>query len=224
MTDQTDETGNNANRKVGVDAVKFVRVNIGRFEAEKPFKKVTKTDAAGTPHSWIVCPPPGGTPACLYPGSSNNSYISARDNTGANINTNIETYSPKIRFHVIFPTAGVYYVWIRGYSTNSSDDSVHAGILSQVSSTATNISCAEWRLPPSQAQWYWCNSRPTNLPATINVPEVGTSVFELWMREDNFNVDQIVLTKDPGHDEQAIPTNSVPFIFPGDDTSEDQDP
>lgn len=219
IRDDTDETGNGFDRKIGVDAMKFVRVNIGRFEAEKPFKKVTKTDATGTPHYWQVCPTSPNDP-CLYPGSSNNSYISARQNTGANIKTDIETYSPKIRFHVIFPTAGVYHVWIRGYATNDSDDSVHAGILSQVSSTATHISCAQWR----ESEWYWCKSRPNNPPATINVAEVGTSVFELWMREDGFNVDQIVLTKDPDHDEQAMPTNSVPFIFPGDDTSDDDDP
>lgn len=216
VTDQTDETGSNAYRKVGVDAVKFVRVNIGRFEAEKPFKKVKKTDQNGIQHEWIAYT--NG----LYGGN----YISARQNTGANINTNIETYSPKIRFNVIFPTAGVYHVWIRGYGATNADDSIHAGFLGTVSSTADKIFCSDWNhlnqngLP----NWYWCKSTIDGQPATIDIAEPGTSVFELWMREDGFNVDQIVLTKDPSHDEQAISTNSVPFIFPGDDTSEDDDP
>lgn len=216
IRDDTDETGNGFDRKVGVDAVKFVRVNIGRFEAEKPFKKVKKTDQSGIQHEWIAYT--NG----LYGGN----YISARQNTGANINTNIETYSPKIRFNVIFPTAGVYHVWIRGYGATNADDSIHAGFLGNVSSTADKIFCSDWNHlnQNGSPNWYWCKSTIDGQPATIDIAEPGTSVFELWMREDGFNVDQIVLTKDPSHDEQAISTNSVPFIFPGDDTSEDDDP
>ncbi len=210
MTDETDQTGVGQIFRIGVDAVKFSRVNIGPFEAEVPFKKTKKTDTNGNQHEWIAYT--NG----LYGGN----YISTRPNTGANINTDIETYSPKIRFNVIFPTAGTYHVWIRRYATNGSDDSVHAGILSQVSLDADKITCTQW----SQSQWYWCKSTADGPPATIQVTQAGASVFELWMREDNFNVDKIVLSKDANHNEQTTPTNEVPFIFPGDNTEPEVDP
>lgn len=207
VEDGTDETGSNGNLKVAADAVKFVRVNIGWFEAENPFKRVRKVDATGTSHEWI----PYVNPTGIYGGQ----YVSARPNAGSSVTTDIETYSPKIRFNVIFPTAGTYHIWIRGYAGNTWDDSVHAGMNGLVSSTADRISCSQWQQP----QWYWCKNTTGGSPATIYVGAPGAAIFELWMREDGFNADKIVITKDPGYDANTTGTNQVPYIFPGDDVS-----
>lgn len=207
IEDRTDESGIIRSTKIGVDAVKFVRVNVGGFEAEDFRKKVARNDQGGVSHYWEKYAPG------LYGGN----YISARPNTGANINTNIESYSPDTKYNVIFPTAGIYYVWIRGYGTHESEDSIHAGTENLVEITADKISCPQWY----QAIWYWCNNTTQGIVATLNIPTPGFRTFNLWMREDGFNADEVILSKDPNYNAQTTPTIKVPYIFPGDDTEPD---
>lgn len=200
ITNATQETP--ATRKVGVDAVKFVRVNIGGFETENYRKAV---DRGG--HSWDL-----STSVSGYSGSG---YMIALPNSGTATDVSIESNSPDMKFNLVFPTAGRYYVWIRGRGNSNTDDSVHAGVENLVISTSYQMSCAEWQ----QAIWAWCKNRMNSSSAYIDINPPGFYTFNLYMRDDGFRADKILLTADGSYNPVTTPTTEEEYIFPGDDMS-----
>jgi hypothetical protein len=112
-----------------------------------------------------------------------------------NINTGYTTSSPELRYYVDLPVAGTYYVWIRGWGNNGQEDSVHAGIDGQGPSSADRISGCGWNSPG----WKWCNSTMDGPRATIYVSSGGTHTFNLWMRENGFRADMVLLTQNPNY-------------------------
>ena len=123
-----------------------------------------------------------------YSGASGNAYLQALPNTGTNNNnTGYTTLSPELQYKINFTTTGTYYIWIRGLGLTGSDDSIHAGIDGTGPSSAKNIE----GFPNS---WTWSKSK-AGASATIVVSTAGVHTFNLWMREDGFMVDKILLTK-----------------------------
>ena len=121
-------------------------------------------------------------------GYSGTGYLQSLPNTGTVNDTGYTTLSPELQYRINFTTTGTYYIWIRGRGPTTSDDSIHAGIDSTAPSSAKGIS----GFPNS---WTWSRSI-TGGVATIIVSTTGIHTFNLWMREDGFIVDKILLRKD----------------------------
>jgi len=125
---------------------------------------------------------------------SGNGILKALPDTGINNNTGYTTNSPRLDFTVNFAKTGMHYVWIRGYGPLGNDDSIHAGLDGQAVASATRIS--KWY---QRSSLTWVNATMDATRATIQVPTVGEHTLNLWMREDGFVIDKIVLTTNPNY-------------------------
>ncbi|MGH2413563.1 MAG: Calx-beta domain-containing protein, partial [Microcystaceae cyanobacterium] len=126
-------------------------------------------------------------------GASGGKALQAGPDTGTNNNTGYVSNSPRLDYNINFVKTGTYYVWILGRAGGSNvgaSDSVHAGLDGQAVSTADRISSFT-------GGYGWSDSTMDSAPATINVTSTGLHTFNLWMREDGFIVDKIILTLDP---------------------------
>ncbi|HEY4283793.1 MAG TPA: PQQ-dependent sugar dehydrogenase, partial [Chthoniobacterales bacterium] len=117
-------------------------------------------------------------------GFSGLGYMESTPNNGANVAA--DSNSPELQFTVNFTTTGTHYIWIRGYGISGTDDSVHVGIDggSAVPMTVTQINV-----------WQWTSAiQGASGAATINVPTTGNHTISVWMREDGFLIDRVLLT------------------------------
>lgn len=130
-------------------------------------------------HSWVLSTTPAG-----FSGSGN---MTTTPNSGTNHNTNYTTLSPRLDFEVTFVQTGVHYIWVRGWGTTGTDDSVHVGFNGQAIASSD-------RLSGFTSTWTWSNQTMDGSVATINVPSPGTHTLNLWMREDGTVVDKLLLT------------------------------
>ena len=133
-------------------------------------------------HNWILdtnASPSGGQ-----------AMLSSPDNGAAN-NTGYDTQSPRLDFQVSFSQTGTYHVWVRGRdsgATTGSGDSCHAGIDGIVTATADRISSFG-------SSFGWSKTTmDASAPATVNVTTTGLHTINLWMREDGFVADKLLLT------------------------------
>ena len=140
---------------------------------------------------WSLNPSsPGTIPPSGYSGTG---YLQALPNTGTLIETGYATTAPELQYRINFTTTGTYYIWIRGRGPTTNDDSLHAGIDGTAPTSADRIGS----FPNS---WTWMRTTldgpAPGLPATVVVGATGIRTFNLWMREDGFIVDKILLRKD----------------------------
>jgi len=120
----------------------------------------------------------------------------------SSVTTQPEDQSPELIYRVQFDQPGIYYLWVRGLATGGNDDSVHAGI----DGVATNIridGCGGFN---PRNQWVWCGCIHNGTRATLEVPTAGEHTVHIWMREDGFRIDKIVLTTD----ESYVPSGTGP--------------
>lgn len=146
------------------------------FEAEEAFTNITRSA-----HTWTFTNAPTG-----FSGAG---AMQALPDTGANINGagTITTESPELQYKANFAAAGTRYVWARGYAGSGTEDSVHAGV-NGAATTATNITFAN-----ALNAWVWTNRNAAGNAPTIT-GSAGTNTVSVWMREDNFRLDRILLT------------------------------
>ncbi len=83
----------------------------------------------------------------------------------------------------------MYYVWLRGIGKSSNDDSAHVGLNYRADKRAARIS-------NFFSSMDWSNTTMSGARARIYVPSAGTHVLNVWMREDGFILDKILLTTD----------------------------
>jgi len=125
--------------------------------------------------------------------------LQALPNNGANNNTGYENTSPRLDFTVDFVKTGTHYIWTRGIGINGNGDSYHAGLDNAPSATSDRISSFN-------TSWTWSKSTMDNVPASVDVSTVGEHTINVWMREDGFILDKIVITTNPDY----IPTGLGP--------------
>lgn len=133
------------------------------------------------------------TPVTAPTGFSGSGALQALPNDGTNYADAASGYvngSPELRYRVNFRQAGTYVVWIRGHGPSSADDSVHVGLDGAAVSSAERIDVAEG------AGYVWSNQTMAPGTATLTVSQPGVHVVNVWMREDGFALDKIVLTPD----------------------------
>jgi hypothetical protein len=130
-------------------------------------------------HQWTLVTSPGG-----YSGTG---AMEATPDSGTNQDTGYAANSPRLDFLVNFVKTGTHYVWVRGYAVDSSADSCHAGLDGQEISTCD-------RLNNFSPLYAWHKGTSDGPDANFNVSTAGIHTFNIWMREDGFVIDKIVLT------------------------------
>ena len=140
-------------------------------------------------HTWDATSPAGASGSARV----------ANPNSGVNNDTGYTTNSPRLDFRVYFAKSGTHQVWVRGIGATGSDDSCHVGLDGAASATSDRISSFF-------TTWTWSRNTMDGVAATINVASPGLHTINLWMREDGFVVDKIVLTTNAGY----MPTGTGP--------------
>ena len=135
--------------------------------------------------------------------ASGGQCMSSNPNNGANVNTGYVTGSPQLNFPVLFTTTGTYQVWVRGLGAGSADRTVHAGLDGVGPTTADRIS-------GFSTAYGWSKSTLDGPVATISVTSAGVHTVNLWMREDGFRVDRLLLTTNTG----TVPSGTGPAESP----------
>lgn len=134
-------------------------------------------------------------------GYSGSSALSAEPNTGGNILRGFTTTSPEVQFRIRFSRTGTYYVWIRGYAASTNDDSLHAGLDGVAVKSGSAIS--EFLI----GNWSWSSdAEGKTRRATLVVSTPGVHTVNVWMKEDGFVFDKIVLSADGSF----VPTGTGP--------------
>jgi hypothetical protein len=158
----------------GTDVGVFIEANgLVSIEAEH---YIANTAQGG--HNWVEVLPGG------YSGSG---AMMASPNNGTNINTGYVTSSPRLDYRVYFSQAGTYYVWVRGMGATDKDDSVHVGIDNAAVDTSDKIT-------GFGSTWTWSQQTMDSPVATVTIPSPGMHTVNVWMREDGFVIDKLVLT------------------------------
>lgn len=131
-------------------------------------------------------------------GYSGDGYMEAVPNAGINRSGYPEllTDSPRLDYKVSFVKSGTHYVWIRGMAPGAAagtdpgaNDSVHAGINGDNPETARRIDVTF----PGDV-WALVGTIQGGARATIDVPSAGEHTVNIWMREDGFRLDKIIIT------------------------------
>jgi N-acetylneuraminic acid mutarotase len=135
-------------------------------------------------HSWTF----GSTPA----GFAGQGFVQSLPNSGATINKNYASTSPEVRYRVSFETTGTYHVWVRGHADGGNDNSFHVGI-DGATPTADRMNLSK------TAQFNWTKKTLDADTATVEVTSPGVHTVSVWMREDGFRLDRILLTTSAGY-------------------------
>ncbi|MCP9496172.1 MAG: hypothetical protein MSG64_17120 [Pyrinomonadaceae bacterium MAG19_C2-C3] len=133
-------------------------------------------------------------------GFAGTSALVVEPDTKTSITKNYATTSAELQYRVQFSSPGVYRVWIRMFADDYNNDTVHVGINGTAPSTAANIAPNRYR------EWSW---RAAKRSYTITVPSAGVHTINVWMAEDGFRFDRILLTEST-----TIPTGSGPAESP----------
>jgi hypothetical protein len=136
------------------------------------------TTVARSSHSWNLV---------ANASASGGQVLQTAPDNGAAIVSDYTTTSPELTFQIAFATPGTYHVWLRGIGPNGNGDSCHAGVDGTAPTTADKMSSFSTSLG-------WSRSTMDGPTATISVASAGIHTFNVWMREDGFILDKIVLT------------------------------
>lgn len=114
--------------------------------------------------------------------------MAASPNSGKNFVAKFAASSPRLDYRVHFPKSGTWYVWVRGWASDGTDDSVHLGLDgAEVKSTTAFVITIK--------KWAW-SKRSVGSPSASMEVSAGAHVLNLWVREDGALVDRILLTTD----------------------------
>lgn len=119
---------------------------------------------------------------------SGDGAMQALPDRGRDQDHNYAALAPRLDYRVVFSRSGRHYLWLRGLGVDDPGNSCHAGMDGREISTANRISFDLGLAWLSQAE---------NEVISIDVPEVGPHILNLWMREDGVVVDKLVLTTNP---------------------------
>lgn len=131
-------------------------------------------------------------------GNSGGGYMAVLPDSGANYGSTMSqiTNGARLDFQVNFTAPGTNYLWLRGADAlgAGNGDSVHAGIDGAVTVVQITGTPSFTVAPPA---WNWVGNINGDTRAFVVVASTGIHTVSLWMREDGFSVDKLVLTTDP---------------------------
>ncbi len=123
-------------------------------------------------------------------GFSGTGAMEAKPNDDVNNNEDFVDLSPRMDYKVNFAKAGKFKIWVRGWGRGESDNSCHLGLNGKAVDTCDRL--GEW---PAE-EWAWLNDTHDGESATLEVKEAGVHTLNVWMREDGFILDKILLARD----------------------------
>jgi hypothetical protein len=162
-------------------------------------------------------------------GASNNAYLEILPDTrvthddplvrGENF-SDIPGIMATVHYKVKFNNSGRYYVWARAMSTGGEDNGVHVGLNGKWPEHGQRIQWCDGR-----GSWMWSSKQRTpevhcGVPYAIylDIDKAGVYDVQFSMREDGFEFDKFLLTKDrfykpegEGPDVLAMGTLPAPF-------------
>ncbi len=101
-------------------------------------------------------------------------------------------------YHVKFNTPGRYYVWVRAYSSGSEDNGIHVGINNTWPATGQRLQWCK-----GKRSWWWESKQRTQknhcgepYKIFLDIPKPGFYTISFSMREDGFEFDKFLLTRD----------------------------
>jgi regulation of enolase protein 1 (concanavalin A-like superfamily) len=167
----------------------------GSLMAAKPFQQDSGADGivcveaehfdnkvkAPNGDEWVQVGPSGGFTGTAGMQAQPNNNNSNHNSPG------YSTTSCRLDYQITFVKTGTYYVWIYGYGATGNDDSCHAGLDGQEIVTCDTMS--GWNV-----RYGWSNSTSDGPRSTFEVSSVGVHTLNVYMREDGFVVDKILLT------------------------------
>jgi hypothetical protein len=176
--------------------------NVVALEAEHYNANVPSTD--GT-HRWIfTTSPPLLSPTDVNTNYSGEGVMLAIPNSGVNTGTpafgaGAPAASCRMDFKVQFYSTGTYYVWVRGLGDSapgpSQNDSVLVGFDGGLAAGITGF--------PLGQGYIWANTAAgNNGPIVVSTPGVHT--INVWMREDGFAIDKLLLSSDSAFNPTGI--------------------
>jgi len=118
-------------------------------------------------------------------------------------------------YAVNFTQTGPHYVWARASRTEADPggtDSYHVGLNGAIPATGTFINF-ENAFGGATGSWQWINwSGGAGDQASLDIPSAGVHEVEIYIRENNFRIDKIVLTPVPlgGETGYGPPPDSIP--------------
>jgi N-acetylneuraminic acid mutarotase len=132
------------------------------------------------------------------------SAMVAEPDYGTVMNTDYTIRSPEMQYQIAFTTLGTYYIWLRALPDNDNNNSAHSGLNGQGISSADRLSTTTY------GGWTWFKSTLDGQDASMVVTSTGVNTLNLWMREDGFRLDRILITTDPNF----TPTGDGPAESP----------
>ena len=128
-----------------------------------------------------------------------------------------------INYKVYFNNPGKYYVWVRAYSTGSEDNGLHVGLDGQWPESGQRMQWCK-----GKNAWTWESKQRTQkehcgVPHQIylDIQKSGVHEIAFSMREDGFEFDQFLLTKDVDYKPNSenlpkkfVKSGSLPSAFP----------
>lgn len=114
----------------------------------------------------------------------------------------------ELLWDVNFTRTGTHFVWVRGYARDGASRSCFVGY-DRKGSTAKQITLSK------QRQWVW-SRRAVSGMGTLDIPITGLHFVSVWMRDDGFRLDKLVLTSDPEY-EPLDKGPSIPIQFDNSD-------
>lgn len=183
---QVFDQGTTADRLTVLEAESGTPTNVGT-DAWQLVHATTTPPAPTTPQSFVGT----GAMSCLPNNGGGNN-----DNATGFVN------GSRLAFRCLFRAAGTYYVWVRGRAFDDStatpaqapgdNDSCHVGLNGVAAATGYQVT----DFPATQ--WQWSRARNGG-NASISVPTVGVHTFFVYMREDGFMVDRVLITANSGY-------------------------
>mgnify|MGYP003867855391 CR=1 FL=1 len=156
-----------------------------------------------------------------HKGASNSAYLEILPDTrvthadtlirGENF-SNISGKMGVLHYKVRINDPGRYYVWVRAFSTGGEDNGIHVGLNGEWPEHGQRMQWCE-----GKNQWTWESKQRTKevhcgvaKEIYLDIPEAGVHDIQFSMREDGFEFDKFLLTKDPNY----IPKGEGPKVTP----------
>lgn len=145
-----------------------------------------------------------------HSGASNTAYIEILPDTRVTHSDKLiqgENFSNKagklgvLHYKVRINNPGRYYVWARAFSTGSEDNSVHVGLNGKWPEHGQRMQWCE-----GKNKWTWESKQSTkevhcgvSKEIYLDIEKTGVHDIQFSMREDGFEFDKFILTKDSSY-------------------------
>ncbi|MEM7385189.1 MAG: Ig-like domain-containing protein [Verrucomicrobiota bacterium] len=113
----------------------------------------------------------------------------------------IEPRSPVLSYGIQFTTGGNYDLWMRSFSTNTTNDSVYVGLDGVMQK---KVSFSD---PGGSPSWKWVRR-------SITIPAPGFYRFNVWIRETGFLLDKFLLNLDLENEPPGQGPEESPQLLP----------